>query len=86
MGIEVEVRSLEHASVSRYESPEAAHESLRRMVHPAGEREEKALERYVAAHLAETTDSGDRPAWKQEPEITVRWAFLSWDKLLRADT
>jgi SAM-dependent methyltransferase len=82
MGIEPEVGSLEHAGASRYESPEAALESLRRMVAPADEREEGALARYVAAHLVETTDASGRPAWKQEPEITVRWAFLAWDKPL----
>ena len=80
MEIEAEVAFLEHASASRYESPEAALESLRRMVAPADEREERALERYVAEHLAETTGDDGRPAWKQEPEITVRWAFLAWDK------
>ena len=79
MGIEPEVASLEHASVSRYESPEAALESLRRMIAPAGEREEAALERYVAAQLVETVGADGRPEWRQEPEITVRWAFLAWD-------
>ena len=80
MGIAAEVGFLEHASASRYESPEAALESLRRVVAPADAREERALERYAAEHLAETTDADGRPAWKQEPEISVRWAFLAWDK------
>ena len=80
MGIEAEVAFLEHASASRYESREAALESLGRVIAPADEREERALERYVAEHLAETTGDDGRPAWKQEPEITVRWAFLAWDK------
>ena len=80
MGIEAEVRPLEHASASRYESPEAARESLRRMVAPADEREESALERYVAEHLVETAGADGRLEWKQEPEISVRWAFLAWDK------
>jgi SAM-dependent methyltransferase len=84
MGIEAEVRSLQHASASRYESPQAALESLRRVVAPAHEREERALERYVAEHLVETADADGRRAWKQEPEITVRWAFLAWDKPLGA--
>ena len=61
MGIEAEVGFLEHASASRYESPEAALESLRRVVAPADEREERALERYVAEHLVETTGAR-RPA------------------------
>jgi SAM-dependent methyltransferase len=80
MGIEAEVRLLEHASASLYESREAALESLRRVVAPADEREERALERYVAEHLVETTGDDGRPAWKQEPEVTVHWAFLAWDK------
>jgi len=84
MGIEPEVASLEHASAGRYKSPEAALESLRRMIAPAGEREEQALERYVAGHLAETTGADGRRVWKQEPEIAVRWTFLAWDKPLGA--
>jgi hypothetical protein len=80
MGIEVEVAFLEHASAHRYESPEAALESLRRVVVPADEREEAALERYAAQHLVETTGADGRRAWKQEPAVTVRWAFLAWDK------
>lgn len=81
MGIEPEVGALEHLSASRYESPEAALESLRRVVAPADEREKRALERYVAEHLVEETGPDGRPVWRQEPEITVRWAFLAWDKL-----
>lgn len=84
MAIEPEVASLEHASTSRYESPEAALGSLRRMIAPAGEREEQALERYVAGHLVETTGADGRRAWKQEPEISVRWVLLAWDKPLGA--
>ncbi len=80
MGIEAEVRSLEHASASRYESREAALESLRRVVAPADENEMSALERYVAEHLVETTGAGGRREWKLEPEVTVPWAFLAWDK------
>jgi SAM-dependent methyltransferase len=83
MGIEAEVGALGHASARRYESPEAALESLRRMVAPADEREEAALGRYVAEHLVETTGDDGHPAWKQDPEITVRWAFLAWDKPFR---
>ena len=82
MGIEAEVRVLEHANASRYVSPEAALESLRRVVAPADEREERALERYVAEHVVVTTGADGGPAWKQEPAITVRWAFLAWDKPL----
>jgi SAM-dependent methyltransferase len=85
MGIEAEVRALEHASAGRYERPEAALESLRRMLAPVDEREESALERYVEEHLVETTGADGRRAWKQEPEITVRWAFLAWDKPLDAE-
>ena len=84
MGIAAESGYLEHASASRFESPEAALESLRRMLAPADEREEGALERYVAEHLVETTDADGRRAWKQEPEISVRWALLAWDKPLVA--
>jgi SAM-dependent methyltransferase len=80
MGIEPEVGALEHAGASRYESPEAALESLRRMIAPADEREEAALERYVAERLLETTGADGRQEWKQEPELAVRWAFLAWDK------
>jgi hypothetical protein len=80
MGIDAEVRPLEHAGASRYESPEAALESLGRMVRPADEREAAALERYVAEHLVETTGADGRTQWQQEPEISVRWAFLAWDK------
>ena len=36
----------------------------------------------MAEHLVETTGADGRPEWKQEPEITVRWAFLAWDKPL----
>ncbi len=82
MGIEAEVRFLEHASAGRYESPEAARESLRRVVAPADEREEKTLERYVAEHLLETAGADGRREWRLEPEISVRWAFLAWDKPL----
>jgi SAM-dependent methyltransferase len=84
MGIEAEVRLLEHDSASRYESPESALESLRRVVAPSDEREERALRSYVAEHLVGTTDDEGRRVWKQEPEITVRWAFLAWDKPLGA--
>ena len=80
MGIEPEVGSLEHVSAGRYESPEAALESLRRMIAPAGEREEQALERYLAGHLVETTGASGPPEWRQEPQITVRWGFIAWDK------
>jgi hypothetical protein len=80
MGIAAEARSLEHASASRYESPEAALESRRRVVAPADEREERALERYAAEHLVKTAGADGRPEWRQEPEISVRWAFLAWDK------
>jgi SAM-dependent methyltransferase len=80
MGIEAECGYLEHASASRFESPEAALESLRRVLAPTDEREEGALERYVAEHLVETTGADGRRAWKQEPEISVRWVFLAWDK------
>ena len=80
MGIEAEVMALEHASAGRYESREAALESLRRVVAPADESEDGALERYVAEHLFETTGDDGRRVWKQEPEITVRWAFIAWDK------
>lgn len=80
MGIEAEVRVLEHENAGRYESPEAALESMRRVVAPADGREERALERYVAEHLVVTTGADGRPAWKQEPAITVRWAFLAWDR------
>ena len=80
MGIEPQVVSLEHASATRYESPEAALDSLRRMIAPAGEREEQALERYMAGRLVETTGPAGRPEWRQDPEITVRWSFIAWDK------
>jgi SAM-dependent methyltransferase len=80
MGIEAEVTFLEHESASRYESPEAALESLRRIAAPADEREERALERYVAEHLVATTDADGRRVWEQEPKIAVRWALLTWDK------
>ena len=83
MGREPEVSFLEHVSASRYESLEAARESLRRVVAPAGEHEEAALERYAAGHLVETAGPDGGRAWKLEPEITVRWAFLAWDKPLR---
>ena len=79
MGIAPEVSYLEHASVSRYESPEAALESLRRVVRPDGDADERALERYVAAHVVATTGDDGRRAWTQSPAITVRWAFLAWD-------
>jgi SAM-dependent methyltransferase len=84
MGIEAESRALEHASASRYESLEAALESLRRVVAPADGREERALERYVAEHLVATIHDDGRRMWKLEPEITVRWVFLAWDKPLVA--
>lgn len=84
MGIDVEVAFLEHASAHRYESPAAALESLRRVATPADEREEAALERYAAEHLVETTGADGRRAWKQDPAIAVRWAFLAWDKSVGA--
>ena len=80
MGIAAEVRSLEHAGARRYESLDAAVDSLRHMVAPADMREETALERYVVEHLVETTAEDGRRVWRQEPEITVRWALLAWDK------
>jgi hypothetical protein len=80
MGIEAEVGLLEHASAGRHESPETTLESVRRVIAPAGEGEERALARYVAEHLVETTGDDGRPVWRLEPEITVRWAFLAWDK------
>jgi SAM-dependent methyltransferase len=80
MGIEAEVGLLEQGSAGRYESPETTLESLRRVIAPAGEGEERALERYVAEHLVETTGDDGRPVWRLEPEITVRWALLAWDK------
>ena len=54
------------------------------MVAPADGGEEEALQRYVAAHLVEATGADSRRVWKQEPEITVPWAFLAWDKPLGA--
>ena len=72
---------LDHAGASRYESPEAALASLRRVVSPADEREEQALRRYAAEHLVKTMDVDGRPQWTQEPAVTVRWAFISWEKL-----
>jgi SAM-dependent methyltransferase len=80
MGIEAEIGFLEHVSASLYESKEVALESLHRVVAPADEREEGALERYVAKHLVETVGDDGRLMWKLEPEITVSWAFLAWDK------
>jgi SAM-dependent methyltransferase len=84
IGLEPEVSYLEHASVSHYHSPEDALESLRRMLAPADEREEQALQRYVREHVVETTAGDGRSVWTQEPAITVRWAFLAWDKDARA--
>ena len=84
MGIEAELQFLEHASAGRYESRQAALESLRRVVAPSDEREERALQRYAAERLVETTDTDGRRGWKLEPEIVVRWAFLAWDKPLGA--
>ncbi|HEY5168821.1 MAG TPA: methyltransferase domain-containing protein [Thermoleophilia bacterium] len=80
MGVQPEVTFLEHASASRYESREAALESLRRVVAPADEREEAALERYAQEHLVATADHDGRREWQLEPEITVPWAFIAWDK------
>lgn len=80
MGIEAEVSDLEHSSVSHYESPQAALESLRRVVSPADDRERRALERYAAEHVVEGTDGDGRRVWVQDPAIAVRWAFISWDK------
>ena len=71
MEIEPEVMFLEHASASRYESQEAALESLRRVVAPASVRERRALERYAAEHLVEAAGAGGRRKWKLEPEIAV---------------
>jgi hypothetical protein len=79
MGVEPEVRHVEHASVSRYESPEAALAALARLIRPAGERERRALERYVAGHLVRTGGDDGRPVWTQEPRISVRWTILAWD-------
>jgi SAM-dependent methyltransferase len=80
MGIEAEVRFLEHASVSHYASPESALEALRRVVAPADGREERELERYVAGHVLETTGDDGASVWTQEPAISVRWAFLAWER------
>ena len=82
MGIEAEVGFLEHASASRYQSLEAALQSLRRVVAPADEHEEHALERYAAEHLVESAGADGRRELRLEPEITVRWAFLAWDRPL----
>jgi hypothetical protein len=49
------------------------------VVAPAGEREEAALERYAQEHLLEAA-AGGRLEWRLEPEITVPWAFLAWDR------
>ena len=83
MGVEPEVGILEHAGAGRYESPELALESLRRVVAPADDGEASALERYAAEHLVETAGVGGRREWKLEPEITVPWAFVAWDKPAR---
>jgi SAM-dependent methyltransferase len=80
MGIEPEVGALEHASAGRYESPEAALESLRRVIRPVDEREELALARYVTEHVMEESAPDGRAVWRQAPEISVRWAFLAWDR------
>ena len=85
MGIEAEVAFLEHSNASRYQSIEAARESLRRVVAPADEREQSALERYLAEHLVETTAADGRRECRLEPAVTVRWAFLAWDKPLDQD-
>lgn len=80
MGIRAEVDCLAHASVSHFESPEAALESLRRVIAPLEGEEERALERYVAGQLVQTIAGDGRRVWTLEPAIAVRWAFLSWDK------
>ena len=80
MGIAAEVAMLEHVSSSRYESREAALQSLRRVVAPVDEREESALQSYAARHLVETAGADGRGEWRLEPEIAVRWALLAWDK------
>lgn len=81
MGIEPEVRALEHTSASRYVSAEAALEALRRVIRPRDEREERGLERYVADHLVPAPgDATGADAWRLEPEITVPWTFLAWDR------
>lgn len=80
MGIDPEERTLEHVSVGRYESPEAALASLRCMIAPAGERESRALERYVGDHLVEAADGHSDRAWTLDRPVAVRWAFLAWDK------
>jgi SAM-dependent methyltransferase len=76
MGVEPEVRELEHTSAGRYESPDAAADALRRMIRPRDSGEEQALERYVAGHLVEQPGR----EWALEPEVTVPWTFLAWDK------
>jgi SAM-dependent methyltransferase len=80
LGVESEVGILEHGSVSHYDSREQALASLRRVVAPADEQEERALDRYVTAHVVETTTDDGRRLWTQEPVISVRWALLAWDK------
>ena len=80
MGIEPELGYLEHGSVSHYESWETALESLRRVISPADDREERALQQYVAEHVVEVTAADGRRVWTQEPSIGVRWAFIAWDK------
>ena len=86
MGIRAEVSYLEHTSVSHYENPEAALESLRRVIAPAVEREKQALARYVAEHLVEVEGDDGRRVWTLDPAIGVRWAFISWDKPANAPT
>jgi len=85
MGIAPDVRALEHPSVNQYESPDGALASLRRLIAPADEREDLALRRYVAEHLAETTGDDGRLVWTLTPAIVVRWAFLAWEKPPRPD-
>jgi SAM-dependent methyltransferase len=80
MGIEPEVLALEHTSASRYESPESALGALRRVIRPRDEGEARALERYVAEHLVQAPGERAGAEWVLEPEITVPWAFLAWDK------
>ena len=68
MGIEAEVSFLEHASASRYESPEAALESLRRVVAPADEREESgagALRGGAPRGDGRRTTAGARGSWSR---------------------
>ena len=80
MGIAAEVRFIPHDRRRTFQSREQARESLRKMIAPADEREERLFDEYVDTRVVQRNGADGAPLWTHDTSFTVKWAFLAWDK------